>query len=206
MIGRTKLGIILLFFAVNLFGQKQAFLTDRGTAHWLDSISLEYQKYRSAQTAEERLKAKSKAQQLISEVERSTSDSSVKSVANYRGFNFWDKRRESKQYLTGLKKINYWAPKDSVELRFFSNYQTGNTYIFLEDYDSAAFYLNRALEIDIQKLKSSYPIQYLTQNTFFYESEFYINDSVLIPRPETEESKVVTPSSMAAKILASACP
>ena len=150
MIGRIKLGIILLFFAVNLFGQKQAFLTDRGTAHWLDSISLEYQKYRSAQTAEERLKAKSKAQQLISEVERSTADSSVKSVANYRGFNFWDKRRESKQYLTVLKKINYWAPKDSVELRFFSNYQTGNTYIFLEDYDSAAFYLNRAFEIDIQ--------------------------------------------------------
>ena len=150
MIGRIKLGIILLFFAVNLFGQKQAFLTDRGTAHWLDSISLEYQKYRSAQTAEERLKAKSKAQQLISEVERSTADSSVKSVANYRGFNFWDKRRESKQYLTVLKKIHYWAPKDSVELRFFSNYQTGNTYIFLEDYDSAAFYLNRALEIDIQ--------------------------------------------------------
>ena len=150
MIGRIKLGIILLFFAVNLFGQKQAFLTDRGTAYWLDSISLEYQKYRSAQTAEERLKAKSKAQQLIGEVERSTADSSVKSVANYRGFNFWDKRRESKQYLTGLKKINYWAPKDSVELRFFSNYQTGNTYIFLADYDSAAFYLNHALEIDIQ--------------------------------------------------------
>ena len=150
MIGRIKLGVILLFFAVNLFGQKQAFLTDRGTAHWLDSISLEYQKYRSAQTAEERLKAKSKAQQLIGEVERSTADSSVKSVANYRGFNFWDKRRESKQYLTGLKKINYWAPKDSVELRFFSNYQTGNTYIFLADYDSAAFYLNHALEIDIQ--------------------------------------------------------
>ena len=65
MIGRIKLGVILLFFAVNLFGQKQAFLTDRGEAHWLDSISLEYQKYRSAQTAEERLKAKSKAQQLI---------------------------------------------------------------------------------------------------------------------------------------------
>ena len=44
MIGRIKLGVVLLFFAVNLFGQKQAFLTDRGEAHWLDSISLEYQK------------------------------------------------------------------------------------------------------------------------------------------------------------------
>ena len=150
MIGRIKLGIILLFFAANLFGQKQAFLADKGTAHWLDSISLEYQKYRSTQTAEERLKAKSKAKQLIGEVERSTADSAFKSVANFRGFNFWDKRRESKQYLTVLKKINTWAPKDSVELRFFSNYQIGNTHIFLEDYDSAAFYLNRAFEIDIQ--------------------------------------------------------
>ena len=92
MIGRIKLGVVLLFFAVNLFGQKQAFLTDRGAAHWLDSISLEYQKYRSAQTTEGRLKAKLKALQLIGEVERSTADSSVKSVANFRGFNFWDKR------------------------------------------------------------------------------------------------------------------
>jgi len=150
MIGRTKLGIILLFFAVNLFGQKQAFLTDRGTAHWLDSISMEYQKYRSAQTVEERLKAKSKAARLISEVEESTADSAFKSVANFRGFNFWDKRRESKKYISVLKKINYWAPKDSVELRFFSNYQIGNAYIFLEDYDSAAFYLNLAFDIDIQ--------------------------------------------------------
>ena len=150
MIGRIKLGVVLLFFAGNLFGQKQAFLTDGGTAHWLDSISLEYQNYRSAQTAEGRIKAKSKALQLILEVERSNADSSVKSVANFRGFNLWDKRRESKQYLSSLKKINYWAPKDSVELRFFSNYQTGNTYIFLADYDSAAFYLNHALEIDIQ--------------------------------------------------------
>jgi len=149
MIGRIKLGVVLLFFAFNLFAQKQAFLTDRGEAHWLDSISLEYQNYRSAQTAEERLKSKSKALQLIGEVERSTADSSAKSIANFRGFNFWDKRRESKQYLSSLKKINYWALKDSVELRFFSNYQTGNTYIFLEDYDSAAFYLNRAFEIDI---------------------------------------------------------
>ena len=150
MIGRIKLGVVLLFFAFNLFGQKQAFLTDRGEAHWLDSIYLEYQNYRSAQTAEERLKFKSKALRLIGEVERSYADSSVKSVANFRGFNFWDKRRESKQYLSSLKKINYWAPKDSVELRFFSNYQTGNTHIFLEDFDSASFYLNRAFEIDIQ--------------------------------------------------------
>lgn len=151
MIGRIKVLVLLLCTTINLLGQKQAFLTDRGEAHWLDSISAEYQNYRFAQSLEERFHAKSKAARLISEVEESTADSAFKSVANFRGFNFWDKRRESKKYISVLKKINYWAPKDSVELRFFSNYQIGNAYIFLEDYDSAAFYLNLAFDIDIQK-------------------------------------------------------
>lgn len=150
MIGRIKVLVLLLCTTINLLGQKQAFLTDRGEAHWLDSISAEYQNYRFAQSLEERFHAKSKAARLISEVEESTADSAFKSVANFRGFNFWDKRRESKKYISVLKKINYWAPKDSVELRFFSNYQIGNAYIFLEDYDSAAFYLNLAFDIDIQ--------------------------------------------------------
>ena len=150
MIGRIKVLVLLLCTTINLLGQKQAFLTDRGEAHWLDSISAEYQNYRFAQSPEERFHAKSKAARLISEVEESTADSAFKSVANFRGFNFWDKRRESKKYISVLKKINYWAPKDSVELRFFSNYQIGNAYIFLEDYDSAAFYLNLAFDIDIQ--------------------------------------------------------
>jgi class 3 adenylate cyclase/tetratricopeptide (TPR) repeat protein len=150
MIGRIKVLVLLLCTTINLLGQKQAFLTDRGEAHWLDSISAEYQNYRFAQSLEERFQAKSKAARLIIEVEESTADSAFKSVANFRGFNFWDKRRESKKYISVLKKINYWAPKDSVELRFFSNYQIGNAYIFLEDYDSAAFYLNLAFDIDIQ--------------------------------------------------------
>jgi release factor glutamine methyltransferase len=37
------------------------------------------------------------------------------------------------------------------------------------------------------ELNKGVPVQYLTQVAFFYDLELYINDSVLIPRPETEQ-------------------
>ncbi len=40
---------------------------------------------------------------------------------------------------------------------------------------------------DLKLLLDDYPIQYLLESAWFYELELYVNDSVLIPRPETEE-------------------
>ena len=37
------------------------------------------------------------------------------------------------------------------------------------------------------KLKDGQPLQYVFGKWDFYESEFYIGEGVLIPRPETEE-------------------
>lgn len=37
------------------------------------------------------------------------------------------------------------------------------------------------------KLKDGQPLQYVLGKWDFYESEFYIGEGVLIPRPETEE-------------------
>jgi release factor glutamine methyltransferase len=39
----------------------------------------------------------------------------------------------------------------------------------------------------IPELKKCTPIQYLLNNTIFYNLNFYVNNCVLIPRPETEE-------------------
>lgn len=42
-------------------------------------------------------------------------------------------------------------------------------------------------QTDLDLLLDDYPIQYLLGSCWFYELELSVNDSVLIPRPETEE-------------------
>lgn len=42
-------------------------------------------------------------------------------------------------------------------------------------------------EIAIQRLKNFEPIQYITNSSFFIDFELFVDSSVLIPRPETEE-------------------
>lgn len=45
----------------------------------------------------------------------------------------------------------------------------------------------RQVENAIERLKNEEPIQYIIGTASFYGREFRVNDSVLIPRPETEE-------------------
>ena len=38
----------------------------------------------------------------------------------------------------------------------------------------------------LEKLKAGYPLQYITHKQFFRNCEIYVDESVLIPRPDTE--------------------
>ena len=39
----------------------------------------------------------------------------------------------------------------------------------------------------LNKVLNGYPVQYALQKSSFYNTNFYVNKSALIPRPETEE-------------------
>ena len=84
---------------------------------------------------------------------------------------------------------------------FYSNREIDTFFkIFIDfyfDWKSTFIGLNPNYVLDsnqLQKLKFALaelelgkPIQYVTNQAFFLNNDFYVNDSVLIPRPETEE-------------------
>jgi len=54
------------------------------------------------------------------------------------------------------------------------------------DYKLKASQITKILE-SLDKLKKNYPIDYIINKKLFLDNEFYVNQDVLIPRPETEE-------------------
>ncbi|MEI2709962.1 MAG: hypothetical protein V9E96_13275 [Chitinophagaceae bacterium] len=44
-----------------------------------------------------------------------------------------------------------------------------------------------AIDVFKSTLLQNKPVQYVLQEAWFYEMKFYVNEHVLIPRPETEE-------------------
>ncbi len=67
-----------------------------------------------------------------------------------------------------------------VDLREASNI---TSYYF----DSVSPISFEELDVAISKLLSGVPVQYVCNNAFFYGHRFYVDNRVLIPRPETEE-------------------
>lgn len=67
--------------------------------------------------------------------------------------------------ITGLSRVNLLANKNTI----FSAEQ------------------NQIFEAIIKKLKSGAPLQYVLGEAWFYGLRYNVDDSVLIPRPETEE-------------------
>ncbi|MGB2413562.1 MAG: adenylate/guanylate cyclase domain-containing protein [Schleiferiaceae bacterium] len=139
--------VLSCFFAL---AQQSPFDIEGNEGHWVDSVNSLVTDFRSAQSAEEQLEIRDEVLGLLKAINTSSADSISKSMASYRGYRIWDKRADFEIYTGILKDVERWAPRDSVKLRFFSNYQIGNTFIFKEAFDSASYYLHEAFKIDIE--------------------------------------------------------
>ena len=75
----------------------------------------------------------------------------------------------------------------SKDLIFFLKDKLGisNTSIFLDEYELSTKEENLIKEF-IQLKEKGLPLDYILQNASFYKDDFYVDQRVLIPRPETE--------------------
>ena len=92
-------------------------------------------------------------------------------------------RETISKYAKQLKSVTD-IPYKEVEILILFILQKDNVWLHC-NYDNLFEYQER-LDKLIQKRIQHYPIEYITNKVSFYSEEFWIEEGVLIPRPETE--------------------
>lgn len=147
---KSILAGIFIVLSGPIFSQSVPFeVQGFGQGHWFDTINYAVNySFRKAQSAQEQVDVRNAVSQLLDSLHASNVDGAAKSYANRLAYKIWDKRNDFEKYISILRDIERYAPEDSVALRFFANYQIGNTYIFREEYDTAAAYLLKSYKLD----------------------------------------------------------
>ena len=93
--------------------------------------------------------------------------------------------RESTNFIKQVTNQSQIESKIEAEHIFMFILQVSKTKLY-EQYDSILTDSNNKKIKNILELRRKKPLSYIINKHMFYREEFYINESVLIPRPETE--------------------
>ncbi|HXR84259.1 MAG TPA: peptide chain release factor N(5)-glutamine methyltransferase [Hanamia sp.] len=77
------------------------------------------------------------------------------------------------------ENISDWVFENTTGLKRWQRRENKN-----EELNEDAF---KKIETDLKELLQHRPVQYVLNEAWFYKMKFYVNENVLIPRPETEE-------------------
>ncbi|TAH30156.1 MAG: peptide chain release factor N(5)-glutamine methyltransferase [Cytophagales bacterium] len=91
--------------------------------------------------------------------------------------------RNAKKILT--EKLTTYSPEEISTIIYW-----GMEYVFeitkVQILSDIPIKITKKWELFIEKMLNNYPIQYFLEEAYFYKHTFFVNENVLIPRPETE--------------------
>ena len=90
--------------------------------------------------------------------------------------------------LSLLKNLSKREAKNILQKYLYLKLNLSNTDILLDREFDLNMILEKELKHDLTKISSGTPVQYVLNKEFFYDSVFYVNENVLIPRPRTSST------------------
>ena len=93
--------------------------------------------------------------------------------------------RNSADYVEQITKQSRLESKIEAEHIFMFVLKVNKTKLY-EQFDSTITDMNKKKIKNILELRKNKPLSYIINSHVFYKEEFYVDENVLIPRPETE--------------------
>lgn len=91
--------------------------------------------------------------------------------------------------IEAIKKLKESSIEDSVNIaKVLMSYTINKSkeYLIVHDKEILSDEILKIYNKNINKIKNGYPLQYITKNQEFMKLNFYVDESVLIPQPDTE--------------------